>query len=134
MSHKPPIPEASQSPYPIMEPPHHPQAMAASPEKGPAEDDGAEKSPLVALLDDIGIDTRTAFGISAALGIGAIAGISALVISALGKRGDGKTAPAAKRKTAATTPAARRPRETKTAATKKTAAKRPAASNAAKEA
>ena len=134
MSHKPPIPEASQSPYPIKEPPHHPQVTAASEDASPAQDADGEKSPLAALLDDIGIDTRTAIGIGAAVGIGAIAGISALVISALGKRSDEKTAPPTKGKAAASTPAARKPRATKAATAKRPAAKRPAASKAAKDA
>lgn len=81
MAQQPPVPEGNKSPYPIEEPPHH-RADAYFDDTEDAEgDDRQDGFSLSSLLDDFGLDTRTALGIGAAVGLGAIAGISALLFS-----------------------------------------------------
>jgi hypothetical protein len=131
MTQQPPIPTANQSPYPIDEPPHVAEALgyqASDPElEGYDAGDKGEGFSLTGLLDDYGIDARTAIGIGAAVGIGAIAGISALFFSGRGKRSGAKTARASgTRKAPARTAAARKPRTTKARTTKTAAARKPA--------
>lgn len=110
MTYQPPIPEASQSPYPIEEPPHSPAIDAF----GLDRDDEAESFSFAGFLDGIGLDTRTAIGIGAAVGLGAIAGISALFLSSRGKSGrTGSTRSAAKRAAPSRAKTARKPRTAK---------------------
>ena len=110
MSHQPPIPEASQSPYPIKEPPHHPVADAGDDGRKAGDDEGGSLETFADRLDDIGLDTKAAIGIGAAVGLGAIAGIAALLFSAFGKREPESAAASAAKKPAprakATKPAA----------------------------
>jgi hypothetical protein len=143
MTQQPPIPAANQSPYPIDEPPHVAEALGYQASdlelEGYDAGDKGEGFSLTGLLDDYGIDARTAIGIGAAVGIGAIAGISALFFSGRGKRSGAKTvrasgtrkAPArtaATRKPRTAKPRTTKPRTTKTAAARKPASKTTAAS------
>lgn len=129
MTQQPPIPAASQSPYPIEEQPHRHISEAIGyngdgPEAVAYESRGKDESfSITELLDDYGIDARTAIGIGAAVGLGAIAGISALLFSRRSKRGATKPARAA---------AVRKPRTTKARAARKPAPKRATARAAAK--
>jgi len=134
MTQQPPIPAASQSPYPIDEPPHVSEALghrSSDPDIDGYDAAGKDEGfSLTGLLDDYGIDARTAIGIGAAVGIGAIAGISALFFSGRGKRRNAKAARASgTRKAPSRTATARKPRTTK-ARTTKAAARKPASKTA----
>jgi len=107
MTQKPPVPEASQSPYPVAEPPHFASSARYESDAeadGDADGGGFSLSRLFEdfrvrdlSLDDLGIDTRTAIGIGAAIGVGALAGVAALLYTR-----NRRAAPAAaKRKPAA---------------------------------
>lgn len=113
MTQLPPVPEASTSPFPIEEPPH--RHVLDTHFEG-AEEDSDKPFSLGGLLDDIGIDGRTVIGIGAAVGLGALAGISALLFSANRRR---NAATGGRRKSAA---AARAPRTRKTGTTRSTRA------------
>jgi hypothetical protein len=101
MTHVPPVPEGNTSPYPIQEPPHVHVETATADE---AED--APASEPIALTGE----AKTMLGIGAALGVGAIAAVTALLFS---------RRPAPK-------PAARKPAARKTAAKKRAPAKKAA--------
>jgi hypothetical protein len=113
MAQQPPVPEANQSPYPIAESPHH--IGEAYFDDTRADDDPTQQDgfSLSGLLDDFGLDTRTAIGIGAAVGLGAIAGISALLFSS--RRGRSKST---RRAPASRSSSARKPRTAKAASTK----------------
>jgi hypothetical protein len=139
MAQQPPVPEANKSPYPIEEPPHHIGDVYF--DDAQDDDDRAQQDgfSLSGLLDDFGLDTRTAIGIGAAVGLGALAGISALLFSS--RRGRSKSAPrAASRRSSSTSSArsasTRKPRSTKAASakssTKPAARKRGASRSTAK--
>ena len=130
MSHQPPIPQASQSPYPIKEAPHHP--VAETSDEGGTGAETAEASSLDSFaerLDDIGLDTKAAIGIGAVVGVGAIAAVAALLFSAFGKRDQETASRGAAKKTAAP-----RARSTRKAATAKPAAAKAASKSAPKAA
>lgn len=121
MTQLPPVPTGNTSPFPIEEPPHRPPVDGHFDD---AHEDGAEdRFSLTGLLDDIGIDARTAIGIGAAVGIGALAGISALLFSA-GRR---RAAAPSRRKPAASASRARKTGGARSGRTG-TAAKKPARS------
>ena len=110
MNQHPPVPETSPSPFPLSEPPRH---FIDEQSNADAQGDGNGFS-LGGLLDEIGIDTRTAIGIGAAIGVGAIAGISALLFSSRSKASSNAKSP---------TKSARKPAQARKARTSKSGAK-----------
>jgi hypothetical protein len=81
MSDLPPVPQASQSPYPIQEPPHEHPAEAV--ERHHSESNGASSFP--GLLDHVRLDTRAAIAIGT-VALGIVAGIAALFFAKGGTR------------------------------------------------
>lgn len=83
MSHEPPVPGASQSPYPIAEPPHPDielPPLAAANDSGPA----GLRERAHELADDVrnlDVDGRTLVGIGAAIALGAAATVAAVFFS-----------------------------------------------------
>lgn len=106
MTHTPPVPEANQSPYPIEEAPHQhadlPPVQATS--EADPESLKQRAEALVEKVGDFGAENRTIAGIGAAIALGAIATVTAILFT---RRTPAKPAPA-KRRQASAKPRARK--------------------------
>ena len=80
MSHEPPVPGASQSPYPIDEAPHPDVVLPPLSAANDAEPPGLKERAqgLVEYVPNVDVDARTLVGIGAAIALGAAATVAAV--------------------------------------------------------
>ena len=99
MTQQPLVPEAAQSPYPAEEAPHHAVDLPPVAENASDSPNLADRaSELVEDATKLQIDGRTILGVGAAVVLGTVATVTALLFS---RRGNASAKPAAKRRAAA---------------------------------